>query len=81
VPILFPPPGLFSTTTGTPNFSDKPWIIILASTSVVPPGGYGTTKRMGFSGYGAAVVIVEKKVRQPNNNAAYAEIWCMFTLL
>jgi hypothetical protein len=46
-----PAPGLFSITTGWPSRSDSFWPTIRATVSVGPPGGCGTTTRMGRFGY------------------------------
>ena len=39
VPMLLPPPGLFSTMTCWPKRSLKVWAMMRAKTSVVPAGG------------------------------------------
>jgi hypothetical protein len=43
-------PGLFSTITGWPSDSDIFCPSMRASTSLEPPGGSGTTMRMGLVG-------------------------------
>src|SRR5262245_49721009 len=55
--MLLPPPGLFSITKVWPSFSVSHWAMMRASTSVVPPGGYGTIHLTGFVGYSAAAVV------------------------
>src|SRR3954467_12800336 len=52
--MLLPPPGLFSITTGWPSFSCSHCAVSRASTSVVPPGGYGTTQCTARFGYCAS---------------------------
>src|SRR5687767_5372624 len=49
-----PAPGLFSTTTGWPQLSLSFCATDRASTSVVPPGGKGTTMVMVLDGYACA---------------------------
>src|SRR4051794_39801996 len=43
-------PGLFSTTTGWPQRSDRCWPTSRPEMSSGPPGGKGTTIRTGFDG-------------------------------
>src|SRR5436305_92597 len=45
------PPGLFSTTAGCPHASWNLAASVRPSVSLNPPGGYGTTIRIGFDGY------------------------------
>ncbi|MNV73445.1 hypothetical protein D3C71_1665950 [compost metagenome] len=51
VPIVPPAPALFSTMTCLPSASFNCCASARASVSAAPPGGKGTTMRMGLSGY------------------------------
>src|SRR4051812_34026190 len=51
VPISPPAPPTFSTTTGTCNCVDSCTAIMRPTTSLLPPGGNGITRRIGFEGY------------------------------
>src|SRR5687768_5766903 len=46
-------PGLVSTTTGWPSACESGVVKMRAPTSAAPPGGKGTTRRIGLSGYWA----------------------------
>ena len=48
------PPGLLSTSTGTPRTGASRSARLRATTSVPPPGANGTTMRMGWLGKSAA---------------------------
>src|SRR4029453_15589485 len=50
MPIMFPAPGLFSTKKGCPIALEKCCASTLATMSVPPPGGDGTTMRTGPAG-------------------------------
>src|SRR6266705_1261095 len=50
-------PTLFSTTTGWPRVSESGCATMRVMTSAAPPGGNGTTMRMGLAGYCAAAGI------------------------
>src|SRR5882762_3784375 len=50
------PPTRFSTTTGWPSASVSLGAIRRATMSGPPPGGIGTSRRMGFVGYWAAAL-------------------------
>ncbi|CFW38247.1 Uncharacterised protein [Bordetella pertussis] len=50
MPMMPLAPGLFSTTTGWPSSAAMPWPRLRATTSVMLPGGNGTTMRIGRSG-------------------------------
>src|SRR5207245_4933123 len=52
-PIRPPTPGRFSMTTGWPRPSENFWTTTRATLSLDPPGGNGTTKRIGRLGYGS----------------------------
>src|SRR3954469_21409364 len=54
VPTMPAAPGLFSTTTACPHASCSFCAIIRVPMSVPPPGGKGTTMRMGFDGHACA---------------------------
>ncbi|CFW03382.1 Uncharacterised protein [Bordetella pertussis] len=43
-------PGLLSTTTGCPSSACSRWATARATTSVPPPGGYGTIRCTGRAG-------------------------------
>jgi hypothetical protein len=43
-----PAPARLSTTIWIPAYSVRPFATIRATTSVLPPGGTGTTNRMGL---------------------------------
>ena len=51
-----PPPGLLTTAADVPYAAWKSSAIIRVSTSSKSPGGHGTTKVTGFSGYSAIAV-------------------------
>src|SRR5436309_834966 len=51
--MLPPPPGTLSTITGCPRRSASPLPTCRATASVNPPGGYGTIRWIGRSGYAA----------------------------
>src|SRR5262245_60488940 len=61
--MLLPPPGLLSMITGWPSLSDSQLAMMRASTSVVPPGGYGTTHLIGLFGYCCAKALPAKASR------------------
>src|SRR5688572_4902148 len=52
-----PPPPRLSTMTCEPNASVSLCDVILARISVVPPGGKGVIRRMGFVGYACAKAL------------------------
>ena len=52
-PIVPPPPARLSMTTPVLRFSATRCPVVRASRSVPPPGGCGTTSRIGLDGYGA----------------------------
>src|SRR5450755_591191 len=54
--MLPPAPGLLSTMTGWCVLSETFCPSRRATESSGPPAGYGTTKRIGFDGYGCACV-------------------------
>jgi hypothetical protein len=64
MPTMAAAPGLFSMTTGWPNFSVNPRPIMRASVSAAPPAAAGTIMRIGLSGYGAAQAAVAAMAAQ-----------------
>jgi hypothetical protein len=50
-PTTPPPPGLFSTTKGTPKYSSIQFAIGRVRTSVIPPTDHGMITRTERSGY------------------------------
>ena len=62
-----PPPGLLTTAADVPYAAWKSSAIIRVSTSSKSPGGHGTTKVTGFSGYsakaGAAIAAIRALAR------------------
>src|SRR5690606_18184074 len=67
-------PGLFSTTTGTPNRSPRCLPTSRAMVSVPPPAGYGTMRLMGLAGYGSAApgAAAARPMAQLNQAAPHA---------
>src|SRR5690349_12765904 len=51
--MVLPPPPLLSTTTGWPSAGCNRSAMRRPRMSVKPPGGYGTTRRIGFEGQAA----------------------------
>src|SRR5262245_14001987 len=49
-PVAPPPPGRFSTMTGTPNRADRPGVTDRTVTSITPPDGSGQMTLMGLVG-------------------------------
>src|SRR5437868_1924612 len=69
MPIVVPAPGLLSITTGWPRRGASFSPIERATMSTPPPGGKGTTKRIGFAGYcasAAAGASARKTARMQN---------------
>src|SRR5690606_24850352 len=52
-----PAPALFSMMMGWPSWRDTPSSTLRATMSVPPPGGNGTTTRMGWSGQAASAEV------------------------
>ena len=52
-------PGLFSTTTGWPSASPSAGAMTRATVSVAPPGGLGTSRRIGRDGNCACAASVQ----------------------
>jgi len=57
-----PPPGLFTTAAATPYSFWKSSAIIRVRTSSRSPGGQGTMKLTGFSGYSASAGVTNPAV-------------------
>src|SRR5581483_1269225 len=54
VPIVPAPPGRFTTTMGCPSVWGRTLAKVRPIMSVMPPAGHGSTRVIGFVGYGAA---------------------------
>src|SRR5207342_647344 len=60
-PAITPPaPVLLSTSTCCPNSAVSRSASRRATMSVTPPGGKGTTRRIGFSGYSARAAVASE---------------------
>src|SRR5882672_114728 len=57
MPMLPPAPPRFSTTTCWPRPSDIFWASGRPMVSLPPPGGYGSTRRIGLTGYCCANTV------------------------
>src|SRR5712691_10982102 len=58
------PPTRFSTTTGCPSASPSLGAMRCATMSGPPPGGIGTSRRIGFVGYWAATLQLRSAVNR-----------------
>src|SRR4029453_7837505 len=65
-PMVEPPPGLYSSSTGCPSPSVISLAIGRASTSELPPGGYAMTKRIGRDGNCCAWALATSRSTTPD---------------
>jgi hypothetical protein len=69
VPTLPPAPPLLSITTCCPRSAVMPTATTRAIRSVGPPGGNGTTSRIGLSGYCAMALAHDSSAATPRASA------------
>ena len=63
------PPGRLSTTTDCPQRSASLFAASRAIGSVLPPGGYGTIKRIDLVGYACWALTGPANIKPQNDNA------------